>query len=394
MIHGLEMPKGYLFISNSTKPSGDQYTSLETFAIGSFSFVAMSVARDLGYRLYYGLNRKYADKVSCTNFDVTFYDQHIYRSIFALRDNYKAYKNCCHFLETHSDIEVIHCNTPIGGVIGRLCGWKYRKKVIYTAHGFHFYKGAPLKNWLLYYPIEKILALLTDVIITMNKEDYVLASRRFKLHNGGKVYYVPGVGIDLKQYNNDSRREEKRQELGFTNEEKLAIIVGDLNENKNVGTLIRALPSIPVKLHYLICGIGPCEAALRKLATDLNVEDRVHFLGYRRDIKDLYGISDFFLMASKREGLPRSTMEAMAVGLPCIVSNIRGNTDLIDDGCGGYLVSSNDATGFATAICHLLDNPKRIQEFGRYNKSRIESHSIPIVKTQMFEIIKNTIQDE
>ena len=388
------MTKGYLFISNSTKPTEEQYASLEPFTIGSFAFVAMTAARDLGYKLYYGLNRKYADKVSCTNFDVTFYDQHIYRTIFALRDNYKAYKNCCHFLETHPDIKVIHCNTPIGGVIGRICGWKYRKKVIYTAHGFHFYKGAPLKNWLLFYPIEKILARLTDVIITINREDYELASRRLKLHNGGKVYYVPGVGIDLRQFGGTALcgQEKKKRELGLAEDSILAIIVGDLNKNKNVETLIRSLPHVPAKVHYLICGTGPCEIALRKLSKSLLVEDQVHFLGFRSDIKDLYKISNFFLMSSRREGLPRSTMEAMATGLPCIVSKIRGNTDLIDANKGGFLICPEDSEGYANAINNLIANPMLCGKFGNYNLDKIKSFNCETVESSILSVYTSLLK--
>lgn len=381
---------GYLFISNGSKPTPEQYASLEQITIGSFSFVAMSAAQELGYRLYYGLNKAHADKVSCTNFDVTFYDQHIYRSIFAFKDNYKAYRNCCIFLEDHPDIEVIHCNTPIGGVIGRLCGHKYGKKVIYTAHGFHFYKGAPLKNWLIYYPVEKILARLTDVMITINHEDYEVASNRFKLHKGGKVYYVPGVGIDTATTvsTNETDRKKMRACLGLKDEDIVCVIVGDLNNNKNVKTLVSALVQCYSNVHYVICGLGPNENKLKKQAIQLGIADRCHFLGYRTDVKEVYCASDMFLFASKREGLPRSTMEAMCTGLPCIVSKIRGNVDLIDEGRGGRLISPEDVDGFTNAINELARKPDLRKKYGEYNKEKIKFFDKDIVKERQIDILK------
>ena len=192
------MTKGYLFISNSTKPSGEKAESLEPITIGTFALAAVDAAAKLGFKIYCGVNRSHPEQLTCTNYDVTFYNEHTYRNVFAWKDNWQAYKNLCAFLELHPDIEVIHCNTPIGGVIGRLCGRKYHKKVIYTAHGFHFYKGAPLKNWLLFYPVEKWLARMTDVLITINQEDYELACNRLKLRKGGKVFYIPGVGFNTK----------------------------------------------------------------------------------------------------------------------------------------------------------------------------------------------------
>ena len=386
--------KGYLFISNGTKPTAEQYASLEPVAIGSFSFAAMSAAKELGYKLYCGQNRKYADKVACTNFDVTFYDQHVFRSIFALRDNYKAYRNCCNFLKAHPDIEVIHCNTPIGGVIGRLCGWKFRKKVIYTAHGFHFYKGAPLKNWLLFYTAEKMLARMTDVIITINQEDYELASRRFKLRKGGKVCYVPGVGIDLGQYENaTANREEKRRELGLTDGDIALFSMGDLVSRKNYPLAIKAIAAAANnRLHYFICGDGAERENLKRLAAELNITGQIHFLGYRNDVKELLKAADIFLFTTLQEGLPRSLMEAMASGLPCVVSKIRGNTDLITDGKNGYLCSLNDYTEFSERIILLAKDVVLRERLGKQALLSVQALDIEHIKDEMKNIFTDTFQ--
>lgn len=252
--------------------------------------------------------------------------------------NYRAYKQVCKLIEKEK-IDYIHCNTPIGGVIGRLAGKKYKvKKIIYQVHGFHFYKGAPVKNWLIYYPVERWLARYTDAIITINDEDFERA-KKFKLKDHGRVYYVPGVGIDISQYHSDRQiRFEKRRELDLEDDDIALISMGDLIERKNYPVAMEAIAKVGnPHLHYFICGQGPDEEKLISLADELKIKHQIHFLGYRTDIKELLQASDIFLFTTLQEGLARSLMEAMASGLPCIASKIRGNTDLLNDSNGGIL---------------------------------------------------------
>lgn len=388
------MKKGYLFISNDSKGSHESELSLEPLKTGSFEAPCIFAANKLGLKLYKGINRIKADSVKSIDYDITYYYQHIYRSIFNIKDIRIGYNNLCDFLKTHTDVDVIHCNTPIGGVLGRLCGKKYNKKVIYTAHGFHFYKGAPLLNRTVFKWIEMALAHYTDALITINKEDY-LAAQTFKLKQNGKIYYVPGVGMNLSAFNEVKvDRSEKRASIGIPDDALIGIIVGDLNNNKNVETLIKALAESNSKVHYIICGYGPNEDSLKKLCKESMVENRCHFLGFRNDVKELYMVSDFFLFASKREGLPRSTMEAMACGLPCIVSKIRGNTDLIDEGKGGFLISCEDYKGFAEAINKLVDSIALRKQFGHYNTEKVKSFDLEIVKERMVDIYNEVIFDK
>lgn len=382
------MKKGYLFISNGRVIPRDQEQSLEPIKTSSFEAPCMYAANKLGFKLYMGVNREYAEKLKGIDYDITFYNQHIYRNIFNLKDIWIGYKNLCRFLETHPDVEVIHCNTPIGGVLGRICGKKYGKKVIYMAHGFHFYKGAPLLNKTLFKFIEMMMAHKTDCLITINQEDFE-AAQKLKLTQGGIVYKVNGVGIDLHSFDDVSNNKaEKRESLGIPEGAILGIIVGDLNNNKNVETLIKALPDTLLSVHYIICGFGPNESKLKTMAKKLRVAERCHFLGYRSDVKELYLVADMFLFASKREGLPRSTMEAMLAGLPCIVSNIRGNVDLIDDNKGGILVPPKDSSSYASALNKLANNHNLREEFGRYNQQKVKDYDIEIVKQQMMDIYK------
>ena len=385
------MRKGFLFIANGRVVPRKQELSLEPVKTGSFEAPAMYAADYLGLKLYMGINRDYADQLKAVDYPITFYNQHIYRNIFGFKDIYVGYKNLCRFLESHPDIEIIHCNTPIGGVLGRICGKKYNKKVIYTAHGFHFFKGAPLANRTIFKWIEKYMAHYSDAIITINQEDYN-AAQSFRLKKGGKVFYVPGVGVDTKLYDSIVvNKNQKKQEIGLPVGSKIGIIVGDLNDNKNVETILKALPMTPKEFHIIICGFGPNELSLKELAANLKVSERTHFLGFRKDVKELYAISDMFLFASKREGLPRSTMEAMCMELPCIVSKIRGNVDLIDEGLGGFLCTPLDYNAYAQAINKVLSDEKSAKQFGEYNKTKVEQFSIDVVRNKMVDVFNEVI---
>ena len=186
--------------------------------------------------------------------------------------------------------------------------------------------------------MERWLAHYTDALITINHEDYERA-KKFKLKDHGKVYYVPGVGIDTSQYRSDRQiRFEKRRELGLANDDIALISMGDLIERKNYPVAIEAIAKVgKSNLHYFICGQGPDEEKLVSLADELGIKEQIHFLGYRTDIKELLQAADIFLFTTLQEGLARSLMEAMASGLPCIASRIRGNTDLLNDSNGGIL---------------------------------------------------------
>lgn len=383
---------GYLFIANGRVVSREEDESLQNVKTSSFEAPFIYAANQLGYKLYMGINRRFAERLKSDNYDITFYNQHIYRNIFAIRDIWIGYKNLCKFLNSHPDIEVLHCNTPIGGVLGRLCGKRYNiSKIIYTAHGFHFYKGAPFLNRILYRFIESMLAHFTDAIIAINHEDYIAASK-FHYRKGGHAYYLPGVGVNASSFNNIILdKKVKREELKIPQEAIIGIVVGDLNENKNCKVIIDAASLVSSEFHLIICGEGPKLSDLEKQVQRLKIADRVHFLGYRKDIKELYLASDIFLFASKREGLPRSTMEAMCSGLPCVVSKIRGNIDLIEESLGGFLIDYNDSVGFAKAISSLMSDSKYRESLGNYNKERIKSYDIKVIEGEMVSILKTIL---
>ena len=234
------------------------------------------------------------------------------------------------------------------------------------------------------------MARWTDAIITMNKEDYE-AAKKFKLKKNGKVYFVHGVGINVDEYNNIYvTKDEKLTELGLKNDDIILISMGDLVKRKNYKTAIEAIAKASnPKLHYLIRGKGPELENLQKLVEKLGVSNQIHFLGHRTDVKELLAVSDIFLFTTIQEGLPRSMMEAMATGLPCIASNIRGNSDLIENGEGGYLCKVSDVNAFADAINNLANNSYLRENMRNINLQKIKDYDIHIVEKEIMEIYKD-----
>lgn len=379
---------GYLFISNSSKPSSEVLSSTDSIGTNSFSEAAIWAADAMNWELHMGINRNHPNQVQSKEYDIKFYDQHTYRSMFAIRDNFKAYKNLKQYIKDNPQIDIIHCNTPIGGVMGRLIGHKFHKKVIYTAHGFHFYKGAPLFNRTVIKWIEMWLAHYTDILITINQEDFE-ASKKFKLKKGGNCIQVQGVGIKLSDYIPPKTRTEVRSSLSLKDNDFVCICMGDIIKRKNYTSSIKAIAKLEDKnVHYLICGTGSETENLKELSNNIGLQNQIHFLGFRNDIKDLLFASDCFLFSSLQEGLPRSTMEAMASGLPCIVSDIRGNRDLIENNKGGILVKPTDSNGFANAIKTIKANPSMAHAMSEWNLNRIKDFDINIVKQQLLNIFK------
>lgn len=306
------------------------------------------------------------------------------RKITAVGAIWKAFQKT-RTLMNEQDYDLIHCHSPIGGMVCRMAnrfGKNYGKtKVIYTAHGFHFFKGAPLKNWLLFYPVEKICARFTDVLITINREDYALAQKKMKAKN---VQYVPGVGVDLEKISRvQSIRSLLCEQLEIPVDAKLMISVGELNDNKNHQVVIRAMETLPDDIHYLICGKGNNAPVLMEIAQQAGCAQRLHLLGYRSDVLAVVKSCDLFVFPSKREGLSVALMEAMAAGKAIACSKIRGNTDLIDEN-GGVLFDPTSVDDCATGIEYMLRSDWNAM--GEYNVKKVCSFSKGVVNEMMEEI--------
>lgn len=306
-----------------------------------------------------GLKIDFADKV----FDVPFE-----RSPLSPK-NLKAYKEVKKIID-NGDYDFVHTNTPAAGVYTRLASQKARKKgtcVIYTAHGFHFYDGAPKKNWLIYYPIEKFCARLTDKLITITEEDYALASKKFKTN----VYHIHGVGANSSKFFvlNDEEKNEVRKELGISEDTKVIVNVGELLPNKNQRTAILAMKKVVEKYpkaKLYIAGNGPELDNLTNLVKENGLESNVEFLGYTLELNKYNNIAGCSVACSFREGLPLNVMEAMLCENAVVASNNRGHRELVKDGVTGFIVGTTDVDAFANRIIKVLDNPTI------YSKSALE----------------------
>lgn len=265
--------------------------------------------------------------------------------------NFKAIRHLKSIVE-NGDYDIVHCHTPVAAMCARLACRKARKKglrVIYTAHGFHFFKGAPKKNWLIFYPIERFCARFTDVLITINTEDYALAQKKMRAK---RVEYVPGVGIDIDKFASVSvDKAAKRAELGIPEDSYAILSVGELNANKNHKTVLEAIAKLDrCNVCYAIAGKGELENELRERAKELNV--KLLLLGYRSDVAELYKSFDLFVHPSYREGLPVSVMEAIAAAQAVICSDIRGSRDLVTR---DQLFAPNDTDTLTKLIASSMD---------------------------------------
>ena len=378
--------------------------------IGQFNMANIQILLDLGYEVHVACNfddrsvwtedrveelRKQLDDLGVKYFQIDFARSPKY--VGKLAESYKEIKE----LLFHEKYTLVHVHTPVAAAEVRLAAKDYndvierrvkegkkapeRLRVIYTAHGFHFYDGAPLKNWILFYPVEKELSRITDVLITINKEDYRRAKEKFYAK---KTVYVPGVGVDVKKFAGVSEsidREAKRKELGVKGSDILLLSVGELNDNKNHGVVIKALGELEkagklVNNHivYMIAGAGNKKDELEALAKKESVDLRL--LGFRKDVSELLTAADLYILPSIREGLNVSLMEAMASGTPCLAGEIRGNVDLIDPGKGGEMFDSQDSSSVADAIATELSSRDNWSQQGQYNQNKIKHFDLSVVE--------------
>lgn len=318
----------------------------------------------------------------------------------------------------------IHCHSPVGGALARLAAYRRGIRVIYTAHGFHFYPGAPLKNWLLYYPAEKLLSYGTDVLITVNREDFGLAKRRML---SKKVCYIPGVGIDVDQRkplakaDRAALRERFCRKYRIPQDAVILLSVGELSRRKNHRIVLSALAQLEREdVCYVICGKGECRRQLVRQAERLGISSRIRLAGFQEDLTEFYQSADLFVLPSLQEGMPAALMEAMAAGLPCIVSDIRGSRELVTarggrvfalhtgcaaaglrkqhTGCAAAGLRKQHtgcaAAGLREQLAGLLDCPQLWESYGRWNQEKIRRYDRAVVDRKMKRIYEEFMESE
>ena len=357
--------------------------------IDQFNMPNIRLMKEMGYEVDVATNfiegstcsdeKIAALKVVLKNMNVRCYQIDFSRNVLNVQQNIKAYIQTKKIIDKNG-YSLIHSHSPIGGFLSRIAARRARKngtKMIYTAHGFHFFKGAPLMNWLIFYPIEKISSRWTDVLVTITREDYLLAQKKMSAR---KLVYVPGVGINTSSFapkkEDSAIKAIKREELGIATTD--CVMLSEI--------VIRAMAKLGAKdLHYVIAGRGVLKDYLEQLAKDLGINCQLHLLGFRTDVKDLFKMADFFAHPSYREGLSVAVMEAMANGLPVICSEIRGNTDLIDNNKGGYLFNPASPEAAYNALKQIIECADR-GSMGEYNSNKSKDLDIESVLETMKDI--------
>src|SRR5690554_5520093 len=314
------------------------------------------------------------------------FDLNFSRSPFSLR-NLKVLREL-RYIINNENYDIIHCHTPMGGVLGRMAAKKARRsgtKVIYTSHGFHFYKGSPIINWMLYYPIEKILSNKTDAIITINQEDYILAKKKFKK---SKVYKVNGVGIDEERFNNIKQFDLKSYFPKVSNPYILTVI-GELNDNKNQLFLInsmRQLIKINSNIVLALVGNGSNYMKYKKKIYKYKLQDNIVLLGYRRNVAGILYDTDVLVSSSKREGLGLNLVEGLTMGKSILASNIRGHRDVIINSTIGELYELDDQEEFNKKLLKIYHGYIQKDYNNEEYKKHIDKFKITKINKKLIKI--------
>lgn len=291
----------------------------------------------------------------------------------------------------HYDIVVT--NEPVMGLLTRLAfANKKKTKVIYIAHGFHFYKGGSKLNNLIYKAIESFAAHFTDILITINKEDFE-AAKELRLKKNGTIQYIPGIGVNTSKFYKSSKEDflEIRKELGLSGDDFVVAVIGELNDNKNQETIIKAIASLKnecPKLKAVFMGKGEKAEYLKSLCCELNVDNKIHFLGYRHDVNRILSVCDLGASASFREGLGLNIIEEMASGLPIVASQNRGHRDIVTED-SGVLLQNNIADEFAKAFYDLYKFPEKCKTISENNLELCKRFDIDAIKVSLLSIIED-----
>lgn len=288
--------------------------------------------------------------------------------------------------------DVVITNEPVMGLLTRLAfANKKVTKVIYIAHGFHFYKGGSRVNNFIYKTIESFAARFTDSLVTINKEDFE-AAKEFKLKKNGAIHYIPGIGVNTSKFYKSTEESYRkiREEIGISEDDFAVVVIGELNDNKNQEAVIRAVASLKSdcpKLKLLFMGKGEKDGYLKSLCSDLKVTDRTYFLGYRHDVNRILSVCNLGASASLREGLGLNVIEEMAAGLPVVASENRGHKDIVAES-SGILLRENSVEEFAKAFRYFYNSPEKCEEISKNNLELCKRFDINEVKSLLLSIIE------
>lgn len=356
--------------------------------IGQFNMNNIRILQDLGYEVHAACNfhdtsvwtvaRTKEFLAELKEKRICYHQIDFPRKPSNLKSVFTAYRQLMNLVRDE-EYDLIHCHTPTAGVISRLVAHKQKIKIIYTAHGFHFYQGAPFINWIFYYPIEWLCSWWTDVLITINKEDYKRAKNKFKAK---KTVYIPGVGVDTEKFAVCKvDKEKKRKELGVKSDDFLLLSVGELSERNNLNVLIDALHNMKKQnsignIVYLVAGKGDKESELKELIGEYGLKDHIKLLGFRTDIDELCEIVDCFVYPSIGEGLGIAPLEAMAAELPVIYASDNDIKDFTEDGALECCNNPISVDEMVDAISKMHDDIEYRHQCGQNNRNAVKTYDI------------------
>ena len=352
------------------------YVTTVSGTINAFLVPHIKMAIDMGYKVDIATNVKAKINQELIDLGCEIYDIPFQRNPFSF-SNFKSYKVLKKIL--NNNYNIVHTHTPIASMISRIASRGLDNiKVIYTAHGFHFHRGAPLKNWIIYYPLEKFFSRFTDVIITINSEDYDIAKRKFHSKN---VVLVPGVGLEINKFTSLTSEEnlKYRTKMKLKKDDIILSYIGELNNNKNQVSIINIMKNIIYSnpnYKLLLIGNGNQRIHLEQLILKYNLSNNVKLLGSRKDIRELLSITDLYIASSKREGLPVNVMEAMSMGKPIIANDNRGHRELLVDGINGYILNFDNELNVINKIIELTSNKLEIEKISKNNRDKSLKYEI------------------
>lgn len=360
--------------------------------LSQFELNDVKILKNMGYEIHYATNfgmpvYEVKDE-TLRELGIVLHHISVEKSPLKIRKNIWAYRELKRIIDREK-IDLVHCHNPIGGAIGRLSSHMSDRKpyCIYTAHGFHFFDGAPKHYWMMYYPVERLLAHMTNMLITINHEDQSRAEK-FKYKNGGSAKRIHSVGLECDKFkHNEFVRDYMRKRLDIPDGVLHLITAAELNKNKNQSVVIKAIKKLNnPNIRYTICGNGPYRNELENLVNSLELNEQVRIVGYRNDMEMMLQSADAFVFPSKREGMGMAALEAMASGLPVIAADNRGTREYMIDGVNGYVCDANSVNDFAQSIQRIIDNPSNASLMGQVGITTSKRFAIETIDGRMREL--------
>ena len=311
-------------------------------------------------------------------------------------NNIKAIRELKAITKKHQ-FDLVHCHTAMASVVTRLACLETRKrgtKLLYTAHGFHFFKGGSLKNWLLYYPVEKLLSRYTDAIITINQEDFKLISDKGFKTKGHLL--ESGMGVSTQRFYpvDTATKMELRSKKGYASDAFILIYVAEFIHRKNHQFILDEVEGLAKEIHGLkiiFAGRGQLLEKMKAYAITKKIDDLVDFLGFRMDVNELMNLADLGISASRQEGLGLNLAEELFCGLPVVATNDRGHREIIKDGYNGFMFEQDNVQIFQQQILQLYNDEHLYKKMSVNATKATERFSLLKAKTALTEIYQQYI---